>query len=250
MTVNLALALAQMGKRVVIFDADFGLANVDILLGLIPRYNMHHVVSGDKQLQEIILKGPLGVHIVPGSTGLLEMANLNGFQRQQLLKQLLELERSAEIILIDTGAGISKSVLGFITAADDVLLITNPEPTSITDAYGIAKIISKYQLQQEVKLVVNQVKNIQEGEDVAQRFSRVAHNYLRLPVDYLGCVLCDSVVARSVREQHPFFIAYPNSKAAECIDRIANNLVEPYSLKVQGGEGMSGFFRKIAKIFS
>lgn len=249
-TVNLALALAKMGKRVCIFDADFGLANVDILMGLVPRYNMHHVISGDKKLAEILLEGPLGVQIVPGSTGLLEMANLNGFQRQQLLRQLLELESTTDVILIDTGAGISKSLLGFITAAHDVLLITNPEPTAMTDAYGVAKIIGKYKLHTEIKLVVNQVKNMQEGNAVAERFSQVADNYIHLAVDYLGCILNDSVVTRSVRNQCPFLIGFPKSKASECIEQIAGQLVEPYTLQAHQGGGMNSFFSKIARIFS
>ncbi len=250
MTVNMALALAQTGKKVVIFDADLGLANVDILLGLTPRYNMRDVVSGDKQLHEIMLEGPLGIHVVPGSTGLLEMANLSGFERQKLLKQLLELERNTEIILIDTGAGISKSVLGFITAAHDVIIITNPEPTAITDAYGIVKVIGRHKLHQEVKLVVNQVKSMQEGDEVAAHFTRVVDNYLRLSVEYLGSIINDSVVGRSVREQYPFFISYPHSKAALCVDRIASNLMENNQHKATGNCGMSDFFTKIAKIFS
>ncbi|MBS4021273.1 MAG: MinD/ParA family protein [Dethiobacter sp.] len=247
-TVNLALALARLNKKVVIFDADFGMANVDILLGLIPRYTMHHVVRGEKRLQEIILAGPLGVQIVPGSTGLLEMANLKGLERRLLLKQLLELEKSAEILLIDTGAGISKSVLGFITAASDVLVITNPEPTSITDAYSITKIISQYQLHREVKLLVNQVKNEKEGDEVAERFLRVTQKYLQLSLQYVGCITTDSAVTRSVREQHPFLLAYPNSRAALCIERIAANLTEPGHLNA-GEEGMRRFLEKISKIF-
>lgn len=249
-TVNLALALAQLGQRVCIFDADFGLANVDILLGIVPCFNMHHVVSGNKSLKEIILEGPRGIQIVPGSTGLLEMANLNSLQRQQLLKQLLELESNTDIILIDTGAGISKSLLGFITAAHDVLLVTNPEPTAITDAYGVAKIIGKYQLHKEIKLVVNQVKNAHEGQLVADRFAQVADNYIQLTVDYLGCIVNDSVVPRAVREQRPFQIAYPKSKAAECVERIAGQLAEPCSLQDCRDSGMSSFFSKLVKIFS
>ncbi len=251
MTVNLALALARMGKKVAIFDADFGMANVDILLGMIPRYNMYHVIRGEKKLHEIIVEGPLGIKIVPGSTGFLEMANLNSAQRRQLLKQLIWLEETTEIILIDTGAGLSKTVLGFITAAHDVILITNPEPTSITDAYSIAKVMGQYQLQSEVNLIVNQVRNSQEGEEVAERFSRVTMKYLHLSVNYLGCVFSDPVVTRSVREQQPFIIGYPNSKASEGVSRIAVNLVgEADSPLVEENRGIGGFFKKISKIFS
>lgn len=250
MTVNLALALASLGKKVVIFDADFGMANVDILLGMVPRYNMYHVVRGEKKLQEVIQEGPLGIKVVPGSTGFLEMANLNSAQRRQLLKQLLKLEESTEIILIDTGAGLSKSVLGFVTAAHDVILITNPEPTAITDAYSIAKVIGQYQLQQEVNLVVNQVRNAQEGQEVAERFSRVTQKYLHLSANYLGCIMSDAVVTRCVREQQPFFLAYPHSKASEGIARIAANLMGAKPAKIQENRGMGGFFQRISKIFS
>lgn len=250
LTVNLALALARMNKKVAIFDADFGMANVDILLGMIPRHNMYHVVRGEKTLQDIILDGPLGVKVVPGSTGFMEMANLNSAQRRQLLKQLMKLEETVDTILIDTGAGLSKSVLGFITAAHDVLLVTNPEPTSITDAYSIAKVMGQYKLHQEVNLVLNQVRNSQEGQEVADRFSRVTQNYLQLSVNYMGCILSDPVVPRSVREQNPFYVSFPRSKAAEGIAGIAVNLVGGPRGAVRERGGLGGFFNKLSKIFS
>ncbi|UNC91763.1 MinD/ParA family protein [Candidatus Contubernalis alkaliaceticus] len=249
LTANLALAMANKGEKVVILDADFGMANVDIIFGLIPRLNLYDVVKGQKNLEEIILHGPKGIKIVPGGTGFLELANLMDFQRQRLLNQLLELEKEADIILIDTGAGISKTVIGFIAAAHDVLVITTPEPTSITDAYGISKVINKYDLQKEVKLVVNQVKNAQEGQEVAVRFSKVSDNYLQLKIDYLGYILHDNAVLRSVREQQPFIILYPDSKAAQCIENIADNLLSPGSNSNEIS-GMRGFFSKISKIFS
>ena len=249
LTVNLALSFAKRGKRVVIFDADFGFANVDILLGLVPHHNMYHVVRGEKKLSEIILAGPLGIRLVPGSTGLLEMAHLSVLQRQQLLRQLLELEGNTDIILIDTGAGISKAVLGFIAAATDVLLITNPEPTSITDAYGVAKIIGTHKLHKEVKLIVNQVKNRQEGDEVAHRIAQVAKQYLPVCISYLGYIVSDRVVNRSVREQCPFCIAYPNSKVTHCVEELAKNLLAEQD-HAPSDLGMKGFLSKIVKIFS
>lgn len=248
--VNLALALSKAGKKTVIFDADLGLANVDILLGIIPVFTMSDVVKGDKRLQEIVLEGPGGIRVVPGSNGMADMANLQEYQRRQLLVQLMQLEESADIILIDTGAGLSRPVLGFVKAADDVIVVTTPEPPSITDAYAMVKAIGKYRLKKQVLLVVNQVGGEEEGEAVAQRFNQVVEKYVKVPVEYLGHVVSDQVVPRSVREQSPFYLAYPNSRAAGCITRIAGKLTgEASPEEVQIG-GVRGFFNRLTKIFS
>jgi flagellar biosynthesis protein FlhG len=248
-TVNLALALSQKKKRVVILDADFGMANVDIICGIAPFFNLYDVIKGKKSLEEIIVKGPMGTKIIPGGTGFSEVTELSNTQRQHLLNQLLELEKSADIILIDTGAGIAKTVLGFIAAAHEVVILTTPEPTSVTDAYCIAKIIGTYKLHKNIKLIVNQVNGAPEGREVARRFTTVSQKFLHLDVDYLGYIHSDAAVSRSVRQQQPLMMAYPDSRAAACIETIADRLLDPWSAPSEIN-GMNGFFSKIIKIFS
>ncbi len=248
--VNLGLSLARKKKNIVIFDADFGMANIDIILGEVPRFNLYDVVNGTKNLADIIINGPLDVKIVPGGTGFLELVNLEETKRRQLLSQLIEMETAADILIIDTGAGLSKTVLGFIAAAQEILLVTTPEPTAITDAYGITKIVSRYNLQSQVKLVVNQAVSSKEGREVALRFCRVSEKFLQLKVDYLGYILFDKMVARAVREQYPFILAYPNSKAAGCIDRMTDSLLLNHKDLNLRKSDKRGFFSKISRFFS
>ncbi len=245
LVVNLAIALSSLGKRVVVMDADLGLANVDILLGMLPKYNLLDVVQGNKSLEEIIVTGPEGIKIIPGGSGLVELANLAVDQRDRLMTSLLRLENTADILLIDTSAGLSRPVLSFITAADELIIITTPEPTAITDAYGIIKVVSKYNIHQEVKLVVNQVKDYREGRDIARRFSEVAHKFLQINTKFLGEICIDQHVVRAVKEQQPFMTLYPKGRASCDIQNIAEKLLD---ISPEKTRGIRGFISRLSRM--
>lgn len=246
LTVNLALALSLRGKRTVIFDADFGTANIDILLGLQPEHDLHSVMKGQKELSEIILEGPLGIRVVPGGAGFLDLGDLDVPRRRLLLDQLLQLEKNCDYVLVDTGAGLTKTVVGFLAAAHDVLLVTTPEPTAVADAYRIAKVTATCRLHDSIKLVVNQSAGGREGLEVARRFGMVADKYLGLSVDLLGTIPQDRAVSLAVKRQEPFLLAYPGSPAAVCLRNIASNLDTGSRAEKSG---MGGFYSRLSKIF-
>lgn len=234
LVVNLAIALSRLGQRVAVMDADLGLANVDIILGLLPMHNLYDVVKGAKSLDEIILTGPEGMKVIPGGSGLAELANLAPEQRGRLLDNLLSIENMADILLIDTGAGLSRSVLSFISAADEVIVITTPEPTAITDAYGIIKVVAKYKIHQQVRLVVNQVSGHQEGERIAERFAEVSRKFLQVNIQFLGEICSDQQVVRAVKQQQPFLTLYPRTRAAQDVRNIAGKLLDVAPDKPRG----------------
>jgi flagellar biosynthesis protein FlhG len=245
LVVNLAIALAKKGKKVAIMDADLGLANVDIILGLLPMYNLSDVVKGTKTLNEIIVTGPEGLKIIPGGSGLAELANLGPEQRNRLLDGMMALDDMADILLIDTGAGLSRSVLSFVTAADEVVVITTPEPTAITDAYGIIKVVSKYKIHQQIKLVVNQVRDSCEGKNIAERFAEVSNKFLHVDIQFLGQICSDTQVVSAVKQQQPFVTLYPRTRAAQDVNVIAEKLLD---IAPEKPRGLGGFLSRLGKL--
>ena len=185
-SINLAIAYAALGKKVIVMDADLGLANVNVVLGIIPKYNLYHIIRKQKTLKEIILDTPYGIQIVAGASGFSKIANLTEEEREGFIHELSELS-NADIIIIDTSAGVSNNVLDFIAASDDAIIVTTPEPTAITDAYGIIKIIATEidNMNLGLKLVVNRVRSVTEGKKVAERVINIAGQFLNLKVDYL-----------------------------------------------------------------
>jgi len=242
-TVNLSLALKSEGKKVAIIDADLGMANIDVVLGVAPQYNLNHMISGQKEITEIIMKGPKGLDIIPGISGVEELANLSDYQLQNFIKGWQILEDKYDIILIDTGAGVSKSVVNFILAADEIIVISTPEPTSVTDAYGIIKVIAKRQKNSRVNLVINQIENSKEGENVSKRLSKVAKDFLEVNLSILGMIPSDKNVVKAVKKQRPFILEFPNCKAANAINEIKNELLDIEVKKKSGG--IKGFFSKL-----
>lgn len=245
--INLAIALALLGKRVVIMDADLGLANVDVIIGLVPVNTLHDVIRGKKTLTEIIITGPEGVKIIPGASGLEELANLTGAQRERMIESLLSLEDMADILLIDTGAGLSQSVLSFVSAADELIVVTTSEPTAITDAYGIIKVVAKNGLHRKAKLIVNQVKNSAEGKEIAERFAQVSKKFLDLELQYLGEICSDQHVVSAVKQQQPFITLYPRAKAAQNVRAIAARLMD---LSVEKPGGVRGFVSRLTAMLA
>lgn len=247
LVVNLAIALAEMGQRVVIFDADLGLANVDVLVGVVPKYNLYDVLQGTKTISEIIVTGPAGVRIVPGGSGIQDLANLDYYQRERLVQSLKELEQDTDFLLVDTGAGISRNVLGFISAADEVIIVLTPEPTSLTDAYGVIKIMSKFKLHSEVHLVVNRVASAQEAQQTIGKMVTVVQKFLQIKVLPLGYIFDDKAVGKAVRKQEPFLLRFPDSAAAGSLRQLATNLLEG---NYRPPKGTTGFLNRLIRLFS
>jgi flagellar biosynthesis protein FlhG len=243
LSVNMALAFARLGKKVVVMDADLGLANVNVMLNMIPKYNLYHVIKKQKSIQDILVETEYGISIVAGASGFSQIANMGEQERHDFISELDTLS-FADIIIIDTSAGVSSNVMDFIAAADDAIIITTPEPTAITDAYGIIKIIAmEYDtINIGLKLVVNRARGAAEAKSVADRMINIAGQFLNLKVDYLGFVYDDQAVPNAVRQQKPFIIIDPKCKASLCIQHLVervdkNKLAEP--------DGIGAMFRKI-----
>lgn len=225
---NLAISFSMMGQRVLLMDADLGLSNVNIIMGIIPppKYNLSHVISGEKDLLEVITHDSCGVKVITGAVGVPKMANMGTKKRNEFIESFDSLLSLFDLIFIDTSAGLSENVLAFIDAADEVILVTTPEPTSITDAYGMIKAMSAKNGNVKVGLVVNRIQNIIEGKKVSDKIVNIAEQFLGLKIERLGYIMEDALVRKSVHEQSPFLITYPDSKAASCISHIRNKLAD------------------------
>jgi len=243
LSVSLAIALAEDGKSVTLVDADLGLANINVILGIIPKYNLYHVIKGKKRLKDIIIEVPEGIKIIAGASGFHQLANLEQKQRDEFIEAMNELA-SDDYLIIDTGAGISQNVLSFVLAADEVIVVTTPEPTAITDAYGIIKAIASQTTEKNIKLIVNKAQLVSEGKRVAQRVINIAGQFLNIKVEDLGFIYEDPNVPKSVRNQKPFYVSYPKSKASGCVkmiaDRINNKEVSPETIG-----GIGGFIKNL-----
>ena len=246
LVVNLAIALAQQDKRVVILDADLGMANIDVLLGIVPKYNLYDVILGTKELSEILVTGPYNIKVIPGGSGIQELANLDYYQRERLLNNIRSMDNAADFIIIDTGAGIAKNVLGFATAADEVVVVMTPEPTSLTDAYGLIKAMSLYKVHSEAYLVVNRVANDYEAQQSMDRMVKVVNRFLQMKIKPLGYIYDDKVVNKSVMKQKPFVLEYPESSAAKSIKQIALNLIKGSYCPPKG---TVGFVQRLIRLF-
>jgi flagellar biosynthesis protein FlhG len=241
--INMALAYTQLGKKVVVMDADLGLANVNVILGIIPKYNLYHLIRKQKKMREIIQDTSYGIQIVAGASGFSKIANLSEDERGSFIEELHDLS-AADVLIIDTGAGVSNNVLSFIAAADDAIIVTTPEPTAITDAYGIIKIIATEidNINLGLKLIVNRVRSVTEGKKVAQRVINIAGQFLNLKVDYLGFVYDDDLVHTAVVKQKPFLSMDSKGKASMCIRYIVGRLE---NVEYRNGSGMAHFLRTL-----
>jgi flagellar biosynthesis protein FlhG len=247
-TINLALALASYGKKVMIMDADLGLANVDVALGISPQFNLYHVLKGEKTIKDIITPGPNGILVVAGGSGIQELANLPKRQVDRFVRQLGDLEGMADILLIDTGAGLSRNVMSFVLAAEEVIVVTTPEPTAITDAYGLIKTLTTRKKNGLVRLVVNKVESNQEADVASGKLTAVADRFLKFRVDTLGYIYDDSSVSKAVKNQKAFLLMFPNSSASKCILSIAAKLTDQEPK--DDSNGIKGFFSKIVQMFN
>lgn len=227
-SVNLAIQLSRMGKRVVIFDADFGLANIEIMLGLHPKFNLADMMYRGKSLNDIIMYGPENVGFISGGSGIQELANLSRDQVITLIQKLNELDEYADVIIVDTGAGISDTVLEFVAASEEVLLVATPEPTSITDAYALLKTLNKkasYRPEKTVvKMIANQVHGNRDAKELFEKLGLVVSKFLDIEVEYLGSVPYDHNMQKAIMKQSPISILDPLSNTARALNKIANQL--------------------------
>jgi flagellar biosynthesis protein FlhG len=244
--VNLAIKLASAGKEVVLMDADLGLANADVLCNIDLPSNLSHVIARRKELSEVMVEAPGGFRLIGGASGLARMADLTDQDRQKLVDSLAELELRTDVILIDTGAGISPNVLSFTRCADEVLVVTTPEPTAITDAYAVIKVISRDAPDRPLSLLVNQVQRPDEGRLVYERIAKVAKQFLGVSVQDAGYVPTDPEVPAAVRRRTPFLLASPRCPASQGIGQLAMRLQRGIGPAVPGGffNRMSRWFRK------
>jgi flagellar biosynthesis protein FlhG len=225
LTLNLGLALAEQGHRVVVVDLDLGLANVDVMSDLRSRHTLYHVLIGQKSLAEVAVPGPGGILVVPGASGISQLADLADARRRDLIARLSELEALADVILIDTAAGIGRNVIGFAQAADEVLVVTTPEPTAVTDAYATIKTICREPEHGELHLVVNMAASAVEGRQVARRIALVAKQFLSVYVEEVGCVMYDDHVREAIRLRRPLLAAFPAAPASAAVHEVARALV-------------------------
>jgi flagellar biosynthesis protein FlhG len=241
--INMAIAYSRLDKKVIVLDADLGLANVNVVLGVIPRYNLYHLIRQQKKMKDILMDTRYGIQIVAGASGFSKIANLSSEERQGFIDELQELS-SADIIIVDTSAGVSNNVLSFVAASDDAIIVTTPEPTAITDAYGIIKIIATEidSVELGLKLIVNRVKSVTEARKVAERVINIAGQFLNLKVDYLGFVYDDEMVSSAVIKQRPFIAMDPKGKASICIDHIVSRLE---GIEYRPGGGLPRFLKKV-----
>jgi flagellar biosynthesis protein FlhG len=222
--VNLALAWAQAGRRTCLLDGDLGLANVDVLLNLQPRHSLRDVITGTKGLDEVVVQGPAGLQVIPAASGVEAMANLAGPARQALVGRLQGLASLADVAVLDTGAGISRTVLSLVLAADDALILTTPEPTSLTDAYAMVKVLTQRRPGLPLHIVVNLAEHAAHGQEVYGHLERIIRRFLGREVRLAGWIPRDGCVERAVREQRPFSLYFPYAKATEAIRGIARSL--------------------------
>ena len=233
---NLAIAFQRMGKNVLIFDADLGLANVDIIFGIHPTDNIDAVIRGEKRLSEIIVKGPEGVSIIPASSGIEEVANLTEGQKLNLLGEFDDLNDEFDIMLIDTGAGISSNVIYFNLAAQERLVVVTPEPTSITDAYALLKVMFSRYGTKEFSILLNMVADEKEAKAVFKNLSNVADKFLvGISLDYAGFIPGDPSLKKAVVKRQPVICAYPRASSSQCIDKLAGHLMSQADIRPVDG---------------
>jgi flagellar biosynthesis protein FlhG len=240
LSVNLSLALSQLGKEVMLMDADLGLANVDVLLGLNPKYNLLHVINGERTLDEILVDGPNGVKIIPASSGTQKMAELSRSEHIGLIRAFSELSYPLDYLLIDTAAGISDGVISFVRASREVIVVVCDEPASITDAYAMIKVLNRDYGVSRFHVIANMVRNQKEGPELFRKLSIVTERFLDVPLDYLGAVSFDENLRKAIQRQKPILEMFPGTSASLCIKELARK-IDKWSLP-RNAEGHLEFF--------
>ncbi len=244
LSVNLGVALSQMGRRVALLDADMGLANVDILLGLSPKYNLSHVLQGEKSLEDIMLTGPAGLKVIPASSGVQQMSELSAIEQAGVIRAFSEIDKNLDVLIVDTAAGISSSVVNFARACQEIIVVVCDEPTSLTDAYAYIKLLNRDYGINKFHIVANMVQSIQQGQQLFNKLTTVTDKYLDVTLNYAGGVPFDEYLRKSVRKQTPVVEAYPRSKAALALKNLAL-IIDGWPIKVQAGGYLEFFVERM-----
>ena len=231
---GLAMALAQMGQRVVVLDADFGLANLDILLGLSPEYTLEHVLRGEKLMEDILIDGPFGIRIIPASSGIQELTRLDAAAELRLIQGLQRISATNDWLLIDTAAGIHDSVIKLLMAAQEVLLVTTPEPTALVDAYAMVKVVHLRDSQKPLWLLINNSQNQEEAEETIEQLQAATLRFLNRELQVLGILPADPYVLQAVRQQRGVVELFPRAPVSLALRAVARQLQEKIPLQKDG----------------
>ncbi len=228
-SINLAIQFTKMGKKVIILDADFGLANIEVMFGVIPQYNLSDMMFKGKELKDIVMEGPEGVKFISGGSGIARLVNLDKEQVKRLVSKLSDLENMADVIIIDTGAGISPSVMEFLVASPETILVTTPEPTSITDSYALLKALAMHENfrkgEANIKMIANRVNSENEARNLYEKLNMVVTKFLNVNIQYLGCVPQDNNIVKAVMRQQPVSLIYPNAVSTKHFEDIASRII-------------------------
>jgi len=244
-SLNFALALKRLGKKVLIIDADIGMANIDVLMGTAAKYNLYHLIKNEKTIWDIISLGPEGIHYIAGGSGLLELVRLKDQEINNFAVEISKLQGQYDYIIFDTGAGLSKETAEFIIASDETLVVTTPEPTSITDAYALIKMVNSLNPEQTFKLIVNRCTSTDEGKNTAANFIEVSKRFIDIDIPLLGMIVDDQHVSKAVKKQMPLLMLFPESMASKSILSIARNYLNiPHTVEASG---LKGFLHKMFK---
>ncbi|MBQ9199470.1 MAG: MinD/ParA family protein [Lachnospiraceae bacterium] len=252
-SVNLAIELSERGKKVVIFDADFGLANVEVMLGIRPKYNLLDLIHNNKTMEEIITTGPKGIGFISGGSGVSELAALDNDSIKLLISELVRLDKMYDVVIIDTGAGITDAVMEFVMVSPEVLLVVTPEPTSITDAYSLLKVLRRNEkfnpIYKTIRVIANRVENETEGDEIFAKINAVSSKFLNTKLEYLGPISQDKNASRAIIEQKPVVMAYPSTSSSKCISVLADKLTgEVSDRREDGNDGIARIFFEFIKV--
>ncbi len=245
-TVNIAIQLSKLGKKVVILDADLGLANIELLMGITPKYSLEDVIKGSKSIEQVFTSGPFGINFISGGSGVKELIRISDAQLDFFIRNLNKLDRLADIILIDTGAGLSNSVMSFVKAVNEVILVATPDPTAIMDAYSLIKLLKNDLVDlPKINIIINKVYKEQEGYEAFNKLFKVSDKFLEVPIENLGYVPYDTHLVKAVKSQNPVIISYPKATSSKAFERLANRLLNiPYNNK-GNKSGIDSFIKRL-----
>lgn len=245
-SVNVAVALAKKGRRVALLDADMGLANVDILLGIYPKFNLAHVLSGEKSLNEIMMEGPSGLKVIPGASGIQKMSELTTMEQAALIRAFSEIDQEMDVLIVDTAAGISASVINFVRACQEVMVVICDEPTSLTDAYAFIKLLNRDYAVSDFNVIANMIRTGEQGKKLFQKLCKVTDAYLDVNLQFIGTLPYDLNLRKSVQQQSPVVLAYPESDVSLAIMEIAEK-IDSLPPKYQAGGYLEFFIERMVQ---